>query len=85
MTAPVCRLGDVSSHGGAIVTASPNTLANSLGVARTGDLLDCPIHGPSPLIGTSPVLVNGALSVKVGDTAACGAVMIAGSPTVFVG
>lgn len=81
----VARLGDTSDHGGTIISASTNTKANSLGVARAGDLHDCPRrgHGVTPLTPiTTKTFVNGRLVITVGAVAGCGAVIITGSPNV---
>jgi uncharacterized Zn-binding protein involved in type VI secretion len=78
----VSCLGDVSSHGGVIVTASSNVVADGRLVARLGDMHACPIfgHGVTPLI-------SGAMSTDTGlglvrtlqDVAGCGAMMVTGS------
>lgn len=80
----VSRMGDTSSHGGSIITASANVKANGQGVARQGDTLQCPIHGPQPITTTiSKNNVNGRRVVTIGAKAACGAIITTGSPTVF--
>jgi uncharacterized Zn-binding protein involved in type VI secretion len=81
------RLGDTSSHGGTIVSASSDTFVNGIAVARQGDLHSCPLrgHGITPLNSTSRVLVNGRPVVRVGDTAGCGAIVTVGSPNVNAG
>lgn len=76
----IARLGDTSTHGGSIVSASTTALCNGRGIARSGDTLQCPSHGPQPLTGTSKNNANGRKIVKVGDRAACGAVITTGSP-----
>jgi uncharacterized Zn-binding protein involved in type VI secretion len=80
----VARLGDTSSHGGTIISASSNVNADGKGVARAGDQHSCPIHGHgvTALTSSSAVKNGGHGLVRVGDTAGCGAVIIAGSPTV---
>ena len=85
--APVARLGDPSSHGGTIVSASSDVFADGIGVARTGDLHSCPIpgHGTTPLTGSAIAKADGARIVRVGDTAACGAAITAGSPKTSAG
>ena len=80
---PVIRLGDPSSHGGAMVTASTTVFANGIGTCRDGDILACPIHGDNPVTGTGVTIVEGRRRIVVGDQAACGAVMIQGSPDVL--
>lgn len=79
------RLGDAGSHGGVIITASPDTSANGLAVARVGDLYGCPQHGPNPIItgSTTGVRVNGKMVAIVGSKTACGAVITEGSADVY--
>jgi uncharacterized Zn-binding protein involved in type VI secretion len=80
----VARLGDTSSHGGTIISASSNLTADGKGVARAGDMHSCPItgHGVTPLSSSSTKTNGGKSIVRVGDTAGCGAVINSGSPTV---
>lgn len=83
--AAVARLGDTSSHGGSIISASSDVMANGIGVARAGDSHACPIsgHGVTPLSPiTSKSMVNGRLVITVGATAGCGATITTGSPNV---
>lgn len=80
----VARLGDPGSHGGVIVTASPDVYANGIKVARIGDTYACPIHGPNPIVEGSPdVYANDRKVARVGDATACGAVISDGSPDTF--
>lgn len=88
MAVPIARLNDPSDHGGHIISAATNVLANSIGVARQGDSHTCPIrgHGVTPLIAsTTSVYVNGRAVVRVGDAAGCGAHITQGSPDVLAG
>lgn len=55
----VIRLGDAGSHGGAVSTASTKTFAEGPGVARIGDIYDCPIHGPNPIVSGSDDTFSG--------------------------
>jgi len=83
MSAPQARLGDSSSHGGRIITAATRTKVNGIPVARMGDLHVCPIpgHGVTPIVtGSATTLTEGRPNARIGDRAACGAVIIAGSP-----
>ncbi len=78
----IARLGDTSSHGGQIISASAdNVMVDSLPSVVTGDQHSCPIpgHGVTALTGTSSVTVAGKKLVKIGDQAGCGAVIIKGS------
>jgi uncharacterized Zn-binding protein involved in type VI secretion len=82
--ANVVRLGDAGSHGGSIVTGSPDVLTNGQPVARVGDTYACPIHGANPIATGSPdTLANGAPVARVGDVTACGATLVSGSPDTF--
>lgn len=76
----VARLGDPSSHGGTITSASTTVKADGIGVARAGDEHTCPAHGKSALTAIiTKTKVNGRLVITVGATAGCGAVITAGS------
>ena len=85
---PVARLGDPSSHGGTIITASSDVLTDGIGAARNGDSHQCPIigHGVTVLTGTGATLIDGGRArVRVGDVAGCGAAITAGSPKTVCG
>lgn len=74
------RLGDTSTHGGAVIKASARTPVEGPLVARIGDILMCPAHGPNPIIQGSPnVLVEGKEVARHGDACACGALLISGA------
>ena len=74
----VIRLGDTSDHGGAVITSSRDYKAEGIFVARIGDILDCPIHGPNPIVeGSVKHLNNGQRVARHGDHTACGAALIA--------
>ena len=79
--ARIIRIGDPGSHGGSVITGSPDTFANSRAVARVGDTYSCPIHGANPIASGSPdTFANGKAVARVGDTTACGAILQGGSP-----
>ncbi|WP_420210887.1 PAAR domain-containing protein [Burkholderia aenigmatica] len=78
MTRPLIVLGDTSSHGGAVQTATTGLTANGIPVAGHGDTLQCPIHGPVSLQASGGGMQsNGKAPVRDGDTATCGATLIA--------
>jgi len=80
----IARIADQGSHGGVIVSASPDVFADGRGVARIGDQYACPIHGTNPIVTGSPdVFANGRAVARVGDATACGATIVTGSPTVL--
>jgi len=80
------RLTDMHSHGGQIISASPDRQANGLGVARIGDMVMCPQHGLVTIInGSSGVQTNGLATARLGDMLSCGATIIMGSPDMDTG
>ncbi len=81
----VIRLGDTSTHGGAVVTSCQRWPAEGQLVARIGDILDCPIHGPNPIVEGSPdTICEGKEVARHGDHTACGAALISGAVRTFV-
>ena len=79
MAGPLIRLGDKTSHGGAVIEASPHSDSGGIGIARMGDKTSCPIHGSSPIVsGDTTFIVDGKPAARHGDKTACGAVLIAG-------
>lgn len=82
----VCRLGDTSTHGGAIITASPDVFCNGIKVARLGDSFSCPIHGIVQIVSASgSVFVNDRGVARIGDSIACGAILSSGGLDVYSG
>lgn len=82
----IARQGDLHSHGGQIITGSPDTFVNGARVARLTDLAMCPQHGAVQIIqGSATVYANGLQVARLGDLLACGAVIIEGSPDTFAG
>jgi uncharacterized Zn-binding protein involved in type VI secretion len=82
----LARLGEQSTHGGEIISATGNSIvANGLAVAVEGDLHRCPIpgHGVTPLISSSLNKSGGKGFIKAGDRAGCGAIITTGSMNVL--
>ncbi len=82
MARPQARLGDISSHGGVIITGAMRTVVNGMPVARMGDLHTCPIpgHGVTPIVtGSLDTVTEGMPNARIGDVTACGAVIVTGS------
>lgn len=80
----VCRLGDVSSHGGALIPpTAKSVLTNGRPTAHIGTLHACPkpFHGVTPVVSGCPdVLVEDKVIAVVGmSVTGCGAVMVTGS------
>lgn len=42
-------LGDATTHGGKVITASSTMFINGVQVALLGDLVSCPLHGVNPI------------------------------------
>lgn len=79
MSGPLIVLGDKTSHGGAVIEASPTSDAGGKGIARVGDKATCPKHGPNPIVsGDNTLIVDGKPAARNGDKTACGATLIAG-------
>lgn len=74
------RLGDKTTHGGKVITASQFTYSMGKRVARVGDLVKCPKkrHGVNPIItGDHTLIVDGKPVARHGDKTACGCSLIA--------
>ncbi|MDH7601902.1 MAG: PAAR domain-containing protein [Armatimonadota bacterium] len=87
MARPQARLGDMSSHGGTIITGSVTTMVNGRPAARMGDKHACPIpyHGVTPIVtGSLKTTTDGRPNARVGDVTGCGAVIVGGSPDSLV-
>ena len=86
------RLLELTSHPGLLVQGSPNVLINGLAAARVTDQHVCllpPVAGPHPpnpiAKGSATVLINGLPAARQADATGCGATIVGGSPTVFIG
>jgi uncharacterized Zn-binding protein involved in type VI secretion len=80
MSGPVIRLGDKTSHGGVVLTASPLSDSGGIPIARVGDMVACPLpgHTPSMIISGDPtMIVDGKPVARNGDKTSCGASLIA--------
>ncbi|OCG26187.1 hypothetical protein A9G28_07150 [Gilliamella sp. Fer1-1] len=75
----VIRLGDLTDHGGKVITASSTMTILGKPVARVGDLVSCPIkgHGINPIIeGESTFSDQGKLVALDGHKSSCGCSLI---------
>lgn len=80
----VARVGDLISHGGNIVSGSPNVYCNEQKVARLNDSCACAIHGIQPIISASgTVFANSRGVARLGDSVACGATIVTASSDVY--
>lgn len=78
MSRPFIVLGDTSSHGGTVQTATTGFTINGIAVSGHGDTLECPQHGRVGIQAAGPGMrANGKTPARDGDTASCGASLIA--------
>lgn len=79
MTRKWIVLGDSTSGGGKVVTASQFTFIDNKGVARVGDKATCPLHkGVFPIVDGDPThSVDGASLALHGSKLACGCTVLA--------
>lgn len=83
MALAVVRLGDKTTHGGVVISASPIHTVRGIGIARVGDMVSCPQsgHGTNKIIEGSPVFSIGGRKVALhGHRCACGCALIASLP-----
>lgn len=80
MELPVIVLGDATSSGGIVTTASPFSDIDGYGIARGGDMATCPLHkGTFPIVTYDPTyVVDGKCVARHGDKLACGCTLISG-------
>lgn len=87
---PAARLGDQTTHGGVVISASPPTvLIEGKPASMMGDTHLCPVPQPHPpsvfAEGSATVLISGRPALRAGDVAGCGAVLVGGAVTVWIG
>ncbi|WP_336810933.1 PAAR domain-containing protein [Bosea sp. MMO-172] len=77
MSKPIVRLGDTSSHGGAVTSAASRWNCVGIAIARRGDAFVCPIHGSQTIAsGSGKYQCEGAPIARQGDTITCGASLV---------
>jgi len=91
------QIGSTSDHGGNLTGSGvPTVRIGGMPAAVAGDLWStthqCGIKPPPPHLAASPVTGGSATvsigkmpAAKVGDHAACGATIVSGATTVFIG
>jgi uncharacterized Zn-binding protein involved in type VI secretion len=84
----VARFGDISDHGGSIISSASKTTDNSGKlIARKNDSHSCPIPGHGVTAITSKVsstfICEGQPVAVVGSVCGCGAIISSGSPNTF--
>ncbi|MBN7123371.1 hypothetical protein BSU01_16885 [Erwinia billingiae] len=69
MPALAC-LGDATTHGGKIISASSTLFVNGIQVVLVGDLVSCPEHGTNRITEGDPTAFGNGVSVVV-DNCLC--------------
>jgi uncharacterized Zn-binding protein involved in type VI secretion len=92
---PAVRLGDGTTHGGSVITGSPNVFIGGMPAARVGDTATCPVPVPVPhvggpiITGSSTVRINGVGAALTGSTVAeqggIPSTLLGGATTVLIG
>lgn len=74
----IAGLGDITSHGGRVITGSTSRLIRGNILVRLGDLCTCPIHGLTIIIDVLPVmpLTDNRFTAHSGARTACGAMIL---------
>lgn len=80
----VIRLGDSTTHGGKVLSASPNAFYEKIPIARVGDLVSCPkCQGTHTIVSGAPhAFDHGKPIARNGDLVSCGAQLIARSAAI---
>ncbi|SES65904.1 PAAR domain-containing protein [Pseudomonas graminis] len=78
----IIRLGDLTTHGGVVLQAFPQTDLNGKPIAGVGHNVSCPLcKGVFPIVeGSSTYAVDGVPVALNGMKTACGAALIASGP-----
>ncbi len=81
MSAPIITVGDIGTHGGAVITGSPISKIRGRAIARLNDLFDCREHGVNRIVNVSGTAkVDGLLIARAGDGTECGCILIGSQP-----
>lgn len=82
---PIIRYGDVTTHGGTVVSADPTFTIYGKNVARVGDMVTCPsCKGTFPILTGASHFLNGREVARQADVTACGAKLIASQSTATI-
>ena len=79
----IIRLGDSTSHGGKVVSATNHMIVGGIPVARMGDRCTCPKKGHNNCViaeGDPNWTVDGIPVALEGHKTSCGAVLISSAP-----
>ncbi|AVF37531.1 PAAR domain-containing protein [Rahnella sikkimica] len=81
-------LGDKTTHGGAVISASSTMIVNGKAVALVGDKISCPVpgHGTNQIVkGSSEWSSDGKAIVVDGCRCQCGCQVISSAPDCAIG
>lgn len=81
-------LGDKTTHGGCVISASSTMIVNDKKVALIGDMMSCPVpgHGTNPIVEGSPEWSSDGKAVVVdGCKCQCGCQVISSAPECAIG
>ncbi|EMH4161605.1 PAAR domain-containing protein [Pluralibacter gergoviae] len=81
-------LGDKTTHGGTVISASSTMQVHGKVVALLGDMVACPLpfHGTNPIIeGSSEWISDGKPVVVDGCKCQCGCQVISSAPDCAIG
>ncbi|MFO6296715.1 PAAR domain-containing protein [Rahnella selenatireducens] len=81
-------LGDKTTHGGAVISASSTMIVNGKAVALVGDKVSCPVpgHGTNQIVeGSSEWSSDGKAIVVEGCRCQCGCQVISSAPDCAIG
>ncbi|WP_236200016.1 PAAR domain-containing protein [Pseudomonas pseudonitroreducens] len=77
----IIRIGDKTTSGGSVLTGSPNRKFHGIGVARVGDQVSCPAHGPTVVSEGHPTFRDNGVPIAFqGHRCACGCALITSLP-----
>ena len=79
MSLPIVRLGDSTSHGGKVISASTTHFIENIGIARVSDIVTCPQpgHGVNRILqGAATYLIGGRMVALDGHRCVCGCTLI---------
>ena len=82
------RIGDATTHGGAVISGVATVFINGLpAAAAVISQAGCSLsHGVAPVVtGSGTVFIEGFAAARVSDITGCGAAICTGAGNVFIG
>ncbi|VBB15389.1 PAAR domain-containing protein [Burkholderia stabilis] len=76
MPAFFATLGTLTTHGGAVTSASTGVAVNGRPAACVGDSVSCPLHGPGVITNGGFGTINGRQIARHGSGTSCGATLV---------